>query len=66
MSEQARLRWISVVFALLWTAAMLWWSAPLEAAAVVIWIIAGAVVGFLWHWLMSRWQRWYLGSGRGS
>ncbi len=66
MSDQSRLKLASVVFAVLWTTAMLWWSAPLDAAAVAILVIAGAVTGFLWHWGMSRWQRWHSGHKLGS
>ena len=65
MDDQVPLRLISFIGAVLWTAGMLWWSAPLDAAAVTIWVVAGALFGFLWHWAMSRWLRWYLGQKQG-
>ncbi|GJE03525.1 hypothetical protein GMJLKIPL_5482 [Methylobacterium isbiliense] len=66
MSDDVRLRWASLAFAVLWTGGMLWWSAPLDAVAVVIWLAAGAVAGCLWYGLMSRWQRWSGGPRKNS
>ncbi|WP_407524169.1 hypothetical protein [Methylobacterium oryzisoli] len=66
MNDSTALKWISFAFAVVWTGAMLWWSAPLDAAAIVIWPVAGAVAGLLWYWLMSRWQHWYFGPKRDS
>ena len=65
MSDQVPLTLLSFIGAVLWTAGMLWWSAPLDTAAVTIWVVAGALFGFLWHWAMSRWLRWYLGQKQG-
>lgn len=40
------------VFTVLWTGLMLWWSAPLETAEVVIWLLAGPAAGAAWYWGM--------------
>ena len=44
-------------FAIFWTAAMLWWTAPQSVASAVSLVIAGALVGIAWYWAM----RWWLG-----
>lgn len=43
------------VFAVLWTAWMIWWSGSLDRVNIVMLSICGAVVGYLWHLGM----RWY-------
>lgn len=43
----------AVIFAALWTAAMLWWNVPLDSAAVIIWMVAGTIAGLLWFLLMN-------------
>ena len=52
-------RMASVTFAVLWTAGMLWWTAPRGVAHAVILIIAGRLAGLTWHWLFGRWIRRY-------
>lgn len=47
----------AVMFGVLWTAGMLWWSAPLDAAAFIIWPVAGAVAACCWYWLMGFWMK---------
>jgi hypothetical protein len=42
----------SVLFAVLWTAGMLWWNAPLDVAETVILVVAGAIAGLLWYFAM--------------
>ena len=48
-----------LIFAILWTAAMWWWEAPLDTPAIMILMITGALAGLGWslafHWLMDRW-----------
>lgn len=44
----------AIAFAVLWTAFMLWWNAPIDTAMVVILAISGAVAGVLWYWAMRR------------
>jgi uncharacterized protein (DUF2062 family) len=48
----------SLLFAVLWTAGMLWWNAPLDAAEAVIFIVAGAIAGVLWYYLMRKYTNW--------
>ncbi len=47
----------SVLFAVLWTAGMLWWNAPLQAAETVILVIAGGIAGLLWYLVMRMFMR---------
>jgi hypothetical protein len=51
------LRLAAVMFGVLWTLAMLWWSAPLDTAAYIIWPITGAMTAFAWYWMMSLWMK---------
>jgi hypothetical protein len=59
MTHRLRLKLASLMFATLWTAWMMWSSAPLEIAEFVIYPICGALAGFGWHWLYGRWYRWF-------
>ena len=45
----------AIVFTLLWTAWMMWWSGSFSSANVVTLAVCGAVVGYLWYRAM-RWQ----------
>lgn len=45
----------AIIFTVLWTAWMMWWSGSNDAAGVVILTVCGAVVGYLWYRAM-RWQ----------
>lgn len=48
----------AVVFAVLWTAFMLWWSYPDRGVAhTVIIACTGAVLGLFWYWLFGRLRR---------
>ncbi len=51
----------SVVFAVLWTAGMLWWSARVNAAHTIILIISGVIGGLVCYWLFGKWFRRHLG-----
>nr|WP_249142243.1 hypothetical protein [Bradyrhizobium diazoefficiens] len=45
----------AIVFTLLWTAWMMWWSGSFSRADVVVLALCGAGVGYLWYRAM-RWQ----------
>ena len=47
----------AIMFGVLWTAGMLWWSAPLELPQVVIWSAAGVLAALAWYGLMSLWLK---------
>ena len=55
-TKMVRLR-DGLTFAILWTAAMWWWEAPLDTPAIMILMITGALAGLGWslafHWLMD-------------
>ena len=46
----------SVAFAILWTAAMIWWNAP-GVAGAIIFMIAGAFCGVGWYAGMRLWTK---------
>jgi hypothetical protein len=56
MSPQNRLVLASVLFAVLWTAGMIWWTGT-GIVNVVIFCIAGAMAGVLWYFAMRWWMR---------
>jgi hypothetical protein len=58
MQMQSRLKLMTVIFAVLWTAGMVWWTAQYDAVHIALLAASGAVVGVLWHWGMSRYVRW--------
>jgi hypothetical protein len=60
MTAQSRLKLSAAMFAVLWTAGMIWWGGDYATARIVILSIAGALAGFLWYWFMAKWQRWML------
>ena len=44
----------AVVFAVLWTAVMLWWSYPDRGMAhFIILSVIGVLLGVLWYWLFG-------------
>jgi len=47
----------AIVFGVLWTAGMLWWSGPLDASKIVIWSVAGVLTALGWYWLMRLWLK---------
>jgi len=55
MSAKTRLLLAAILFAVLWTAGMIWWSAPNGMVPIVIWIVSGAIAGALWYWLFGMW-----------
>lgn len=60
MSSDRILIVASFAFAVLWTAAMIWWNSP-GVAGSVIFMIAGALCGIGWYAGMRLWMKW---SGR--
>jgi F0F1-type ATP synthase assembly protein I len=44
----------AIVFAVLWTAGTLRWSATIDTQTVVIAVIEGIVVGLLMYWLFDK------------
>jgi hypothetical protein len=48
------------VFAVLWTAWMIWWSGSLDRVNIVMMSVCGAAVGYLWYLGM----RWYFRRAR--
>ena len=50
-----RLKWNAVVFAVLWTGGMIWWSGDYDRVNVVMLTICAAVAGYLWY----RFMRWH-------
>jgi hypothetical protein len=53
--KPARLKLVSVLFAVLWTGWMLWWSGSLGLVNVILMTVCGALAGYLWY-LAMRWQ----------
>jgi hypothetical protein len=60
MNPSTRLKLGSVVFAVFWIAAMLWWDGSFERANVITTTIFGAVLGYGWY----RFMRWRLSHGQ--
>ena len=45
MSSRSRLKLASVLFSVMWTVAMVWWAAPLNARLAIILVTVGALTG---------------------
>ena len=58
MSPRRTLILASFAFALLWTAGMCWWNAPMSGASTVILATMGAIEGFVWFWAMHACLKW--------
>jgi hypothetical protein len=54
MNPQTRLVLASVVFAILWTLGMIWWTGS-ETANVVALAISGLLAGVIWYFAMRWW-----------
>lgn len=48
----------AVLFAVLWTAWMLWWAAPLDMADIIILPVIGALLGLGWYWTFEPVTKW--------
>jgi len=54
MSPRSNRVLTAVVFAVLWTAGMLFWSAPINLHTVITTCITGAIAGLLIYWLYDK------------
>ena len=57
MSADRQLIVASFIFAVLWSAGMIWWSAP-GIAGSIIYMIAGVLCGIGWYFGMRLWLTW--------
>jgi uncharacterized membrane protein YedE/YeeE len=57
MTPSTPLKLGAVVFAVLWTLWMLWWSGSLDRINIAMLMICGAMVGYFWY----RCMRWVFG-----
>jgi hypothetical protein len=57
MAADKRLKLSAVMFAVLWTAGMVWWGGNYSVAHILIMTIAGALAGLAWYLIMAKWQR---------
>jgi hypothetical protein len=55
MSPVTRLKAGALVFTVLWTGWMLWWSGSFDAANIVMLAICGGLAGYLWYRFMRYW-----------
>jgi len=55
MSANRKLIFAAFLFAILWTAAMVWWQPPTAMAGLAIQATAGVIVGILWYIGMRVW-----------
>ena len=60
MNSESRLTWAAILFAVLWTGGMIWWTGP-EPANVLILAICGAIAAALWYFVMRKFMRWQFG-----
>ena len=44
------------IFAVLWTAGMIWWGGSFDPVRIAFFVVGGAIAGYLWYLIM----RWYL------
>jgi UDP-N-acetylmuramyl pentapeptide phosphotransferase/UDP-N-acetylglucosamine-1-phosphate transferase len=57
MQNLGRLKLMAVVFAVLWTAWMAWWTGRYDAVHILMLAISGSFAGLLWYAGMRWWQR---------
>jgi hypothetical protein len=60
MTHRSRLKLASLIFALLWTAGMVWQLWPMRPAEIGTLVVSGALAGAVWYWLFGAWYRWQL------
>jgi threonine/homoserine efflux transporter RhtA len=60
MYPTARLKLSAVVFTVLWTGWMLWWSGSFDRVNIIVLATCGGVTGYAWY----RAMRWRLPRGR--
>jgi hypothetical protein len=44
----------AAIFAVLWTAGMLWWSTSIDLETVIVTSIAGVIAGVLMYWVFDK------------
>jgi hypothetical protein len=54
VNSTTSLKWSAILFAVLWTVWMVWWSASVQPANVIIFAICGVLVGYFWYRGMRR------------
>jgi hypothetical protein len=54
MPSSNRLVFSSVLFAVLWTLGMIWWTGT-ETANIIMLVIAGGLAGIFWYFAMRWW-----------
>ncbi len=54
MTTRANRVFSAVLFAVLWTAGMLFWSSAIDSPAIIAAVIAGVIAGGLWYWLFDK------------
>ena len=55
MNHITRLKLSSVLFTVLWTGGMLWWSGSFDRVNIIMLAICGAAAGYLWYRAMRWW-----------
>jgi hypothetical protein len=55
MNDLNRLRLGSIVFALVWTVFMVWWTGADDTVSTMLISLSGAIVGATWYGAMRRW-----------
>ena len=58
MPFNARQMFMIAIFAIFWTAFMLWWNGDYGTARVAVLLIAGFVIAFAWGWWMKTYGAW--------
>lgn len=46
------------LFAVFWTAFMLFWNGDYRPVRIAILFAVGVVIAFVWGWSMKRWGNW--------
>jgi hypothetical protein len=54
MSYESQRIMSAVIFALIWTAGMLWWFQAAPGMHPVLLAAGGVLVGLLWYWVHGR------------
>lgn len=62
MTHRSRLKFASLMFAVLWTSWMIWCLWPMRPAEIGMLSVSGALAGCVWYWLYGSWYRWYFAS----
>jgi hypothetical protein len=54
MKPSSSLKLRSVIFTVLWIAAMLWWDGPVDRANIILTSAFGVAAGYTWYRIMRR------------